>query len=287
MPSCRNATRPGATGVLRPAVTSERAGLRRDYPMHPALAPFVERYWSVRWECRAGAPHRADVLAHPCVNLTVEEGDRPRHGHALPAALLHGVVTRRFAIDLDGWGRCIGAKFRPGGFTAFAGRAAARDTVHALAEPDLVRDALAVDDDAGRAAVLDVVLAARAPEPDVEYLDLTRIVGEMAASRQLTRVDQVAARAGLSVRALQRLFRRFVGVGPKWVLARYRLQDAAAMIDAGDDDLAGLAAELGWSDQAHFSRDFRATVGATPSAYLAQARSDGSRTTALGPASRT
>jgi transcriptional regulator GlxA family with amidase domain len=97
----------------------------------------------------------------------------------------------------------------------------------------------------------------------------------MAEDRGLVRVDQVAALAGVGVRSLQRLFAGTVGVSPKAVLARYRLQDAAAAIDEGTvDDLARLAAELGWFDQAHFSRDFRAVVGVTPSAYLARARSD-------------
>jgi AraC-like DNA-binding protein len=77
----------------------------------------------------------------------------------------------------------------------------------------------------------------------------------------------------MTPRSLQRLFRRYVGIGPKWVLSRYRLQDAAAAIDAGEaTDLATLAADLGWFDQAHFSRDFREVVGVTPSQYLAQAQ---------------
>ena len=64
-----------------------------------------------------------------------------------------------------------------------------------------------------------------------------------------------------------------MGTSPKAVLARYRVQDAAAAIDAGEvDDLADLATTLGWFDQAHFSRDFRAVVGMTPSAYLQRAR---------------
>ncbi|WP_324275424.1 helix-turn-helix domain-containing protein [Blastococcus brunescens] len=96
----------------------------------------------------------------------------------------------------------------------------------------------------------------------------------MIADRGLVRVDQVAALGGLSARSLQRLFAGYVGVSPKAVLARYRLQDAAAAMDAGEVvDLAGLAASLGWFDQAHFSRDFRAVVGVTPSAYLQRARS--------------
>jgi transcriptional regulator GlxA family with amidase domain len=137
----------------------------------------------------------------------------------------------------------------------------------------LLRAVLAEDDDDARAAVLDAALAPLAPEPTVAYRDLQALLERMAADRSLVRVDQVAALAGVGVRSLQRLFAGLVGVSPKAVLARYRLQDAAATIDEGAvDDLAALAVELGWFDQAHFSRDFRAVVGVTPSAYLARAR---------------
>ena len=109
------------------------------------------------------------------------------------------------------------------------------------------------------------------PRSGVGLLD---VLAAMPADRRLIRVDDVAASAGMSPRAPQRLFATYVGVSPKAVLARYRLQDAAAGIDAGEViDLAALAASLGWYDQAHFSRDFRAVVGVTPGAYLRRARS--------------
>jgi transcriptional regulator GlxA family with amidase domain len=132
---------------------------------------------------------------------------------------------------------------------------------------------LAVEDDDARAAVLDAALAPLAPDPPVAYRELLAVLERMAADRALVRVEQVAALGAMSVRSLQRLFATYVGLSPKAVLARYRLQDAAAAIDAGAaDDLAGLAASLGWFDQAHFSRDFRAVTGTTPSAYLRHAR---------------
>jgi transcriptional regulator GlxA family with amidase domain len=57
-------------------------------------------------------------------------------------------------------------------------------------------------------------------------------------------------------------------VGPKWVLQRFRLQDAQLMLDEGGvTDLAALAASLGWFDQAHFTRDFPAVVRVPPRAY--------------------
>jgi AraC-like DNA-binding protein len=265
--------------VLRPVETAETAGLRRDDDVSPALAPFVERYWSVRWDLTGRPSFRSEVLSHPSVNVSVESGDRPRFGFALPAVLVHGVVTRRFTVDLVGTGRVTAVKFRPGGYAAFTGCLPARNGVVPLGselglDPDILRSrVLAEDDDAARAAALDAALRPHAPEPAGAYLDLVALVDRMIEDRSLVRVDQVAELAALSTRSLQRLFAAYVGVSPKRVLARYRLQDAAAAIDAGEvDDLAALAADLGWFDQAHFSRDFRAVVGTTPSAYLQRAR---------------
>jgi transcriptional regulator GlxA family with amidase domain len=168
-------------------------------------------------------------------------------------------------------------KFRPGGFAAFTGVLPARDSVVPLRAElgvpaaDLLAAVQAEDDDDARAALLDAALLPRAPTPADAYVDLLGLVAAMIEDRSLVRVDQVAALGGLGVRSLQRLFAGYVGVSPKAVLARYRLQDAAAAIDAGEvDDLADLAASLGWFDQAHFSRDFRAVVGVPPSAYRAR-----------------
>jgi AraC-like DNA-binding protein len=197
----------------------------------------------------------------------------------MPTVLVHGVTPRRFTIDLAGTGRVTAAKFRPGGWVALGGRLPGRGTVTPLGRAlgldagRLLDAVLAVEDDDSRAAVLDAALAPVAPDPPAAYRELLALLEQMAADRSLMRVEQVAALGAMSVRSLQRLFAGYVGLSPKAVLARYRLQDAAATIDAGGGgDLAGLAASLGWFDQAHFSRDFRAVTGTTPSAYLQQAR---------------
>lgn len=273
MPSWRNATRT-PRGVLRPDETARHTELRREHPVAPALVPFVERYWTVRWDLTGRPAYRAEVLSDPAVNVSVEQGTHPRFGVSLPAALVHGVVTRRFSVDLQGAGAVAAAKFRPGGFTALTGSRPAPCVVrlpgHLGLDPDALTAAvLAEQDDGVRVDVLDRALAPLARQPAPAYLLLLDVLDRMRDGRALVRVDQVADVAGLSVRGLQRLFTGYVGVGPKAVLARFRLQDAVTAIDAGSvDDLAGLAAELGWYDQAHFSRDFRSVVGVTPSAYL-------------------
>lgn len=262
--------------MLRPTEALRQFTLDRP-AAHPDLDPWVERYWCVRWSLPEGASYLSQVLTHPAVHLTVESGVGPRHGFAMPAALLHGVVTRRFDVVLSGAGRVFGVKFRPGGFGAFTGRdvAAWTDRVVSVADVldagDLMDRILSADDDAERARLMDAFLLERRPAPDPTYDRLLEVVADMLADRGLTSVQAVCERHRVGQRTLQRLFRRYVGVGPKWVLQRFRLHDAQAILDDGwSGDLSELAALLGWFDQAHFARDFRDLVGVPPSGYAAR-----------------
>jgi transcriptional regulator GlxA family with amidase domain len=75
------------------------------------------------------------------------------------------------------------------------------------------------------------------------------------------------------VRTLQRRFRSNLGVSPKWVLGRFRLQEAALALEQDPDvDLAALAVRLGWYDQAHLTNAFRRLLGETPAQYAGRAR---------------
>ncbi|WP_339329315.1 helix-turn-helix domain-containing protein [Cohnella caldifontis] len=68
------------------------------------------------------------------------------------------------------------------------------------------------------------------------------------------------------------MFSRYVGVSPKWVIRRFRLQEAAELIDKdGASDWAALSAKLGYYDQAHFIKDFKAVTGRSPEAYAREA----------------
>ena len=65
--------------------------------------------------------------------------------------------------------------------------------------------------------------------------------------------------------------------GPKWVIQRCRLQDAAARVSPPTRPSTGPAwpTELGFADQAHLTRAFTATIGIPPAAYArAGARAD-------------
>ena len=113
-----------------------------------------------------------------------------------------------------------------------------------------------------------VVAQVPAP-PEQAWAAVGRIVNALLYDRTVTRVSDVSTRFGIPARTLQRLFERYVGVSPKWVLRRYRVHEAAARLADGGSTAtwAEVAAELGYFDQSHFIRDFTRAVGMTPAAY--------------------
>ncbi|MCA9495162.1 MAG: AraC family transcriptional regulator, partial [Myxococcales bacterium] len=93
------------------------------------------------------------------------------------------------------------------------------------------------------------------------------------ADPALGRAEALAEAAGVSLRTLQRGFRRHVGWGPKQVLRRHRLLEASHRLAHGETvDLAELALRLGYADQAHLARDFADAVGRPPGRYAAAQR---------------
>ena len=281
MAARRNATASTA-GILRPDEFARHAVLERQ-PAGPAVAHWVENHWALQWDLPEGRSFASQVVPHPTCSLTYERATHPRPdvppGDVL---VVTGVATRRFDVDVRGSGRVVGVRFRPGGLAALTGASAASWTdatvpaatvlpaaaCRRLSAPDLG------DDPGAWTRAAERELAALAPDGgDPRYDDLLGIVGTMLDDRSLVTVAQVAERAAVSVRSLQRLFTSHIGVGPKWVLARYRMHDAITEIDEGyDGPLTALALRYGWYDQAHFTRDFTALVGVAPGTYRDEGR---------------
>jgi AraC-like DNA-binding protein len=255
--------------VVGRAATGSIFELDRTVPS-AAAAEFVEHFWSVRWDLTGRTPQESLVIAFPSINLTHEWGtDSPRHGFTLPATLVHGVVQRIFAIELSGRGAVVGARFRPGGFTARFGRDASVLTGRVVCVDDDLFDSPALFDDDidGATAQLDAMIGART-DPDPTYTSLTALLARIRDDDAIQRVQHVMACSPWSARTTQRVFRHYVGVPVKWVLCRYRLQQAALAIETDRSvDLADLAVRFGWYDQAHFTNDFRSMLGCSPGEY--------------------
>ncbi|WP_433857038.1 AraC family transcriptional regulator [Streptomyces kronopolitis] len=267
------APRRDTRGIVDAPGLFTRVQFRRRTPAAP-LRPYVEHYWLIDWDL--SEPYATHVVPHPCVNLVFQRyADRPGFGEVA------GVGRALFAQQLTGRGRVCGVQFRPGGFRPFAPERPATDwtdrrlplaTVFGYSDADAPAAAvLDPDDEDARVAALDAVLTPllRAGPPVLAQAGLAmRLADRIRTDRTIRRVADFARSEGMSLRALQRLFAGYVGVSPKWVVLRYRVHEALerAASDA-EVDWAALAAELGYSDQAHLIREVTATVGVPPTAY--------------------
>jgi AraC-like DNA-binding protein len=88
-------------------------------------------------------------------------------------------------------------------------------------------------------------------------------------------VDVAAGTVGLSGRELRRRFVDEVGLGPKTFQRISRFHRFLALSDArtsASQSLAALAAEAGYADQPHLTRECRRLAGSTPAALLVSRR---------------
>jgi AraC-like DNA-binding protein len=257
-------------GVLTVPLREGQAQHAR-YHASPDLERYLEHFWVVRWDLRGALPHLAETLPHPSVHMGFADGG---------GAWIRGVIRGKFSTLLEGKGGVFAAKFRPGGFYPFAQTPVATftDSVVSLASvwgaggDELERSVLALEDDDARIAVVENFLRERMPAPDANASLVATIVGTIAADARILTMNDVAGQFSLTARTLQRLFAKYVGVNPKWVIQRYRLHEAAEQLSQGSASHATLALELGYADQAHFVNDFKAVVGAPPAAYAKRAR---------------
>ncbi|WKN47022.1 helix-turn-helix domain-containing protein [Nocardioides sp. Arc9.136] len=247
-----------------------------------ALDDVVRRFWVPVWSLPPGASSVQRVLQHPVCQLVVGSEE------AVLVGPDRGMGTR----ELRGSGWAVGVMLQPAAGTVLAG-----GPMTALTDRQLDLAAVRGLDAAGGAAGLaSRVRAVMAPGPadperqaeacsllatalaallpvDEEGLLVNRLVAEVEADPGIRRVGDLCERFATTERTLQRLTARRIGLSPKWLVQRRRLHEVAERLRAGEGaELATVAAELGYADQSHLTRDFRAVTGTTPGAFAAEPR---------------
>ena len=272
-------------GILGQAGGRARFALTRRPPASD-VASYIERHWIVRWDLEPDAGFTQEVLPHPCANLVTEPG----------LVAVHGIPLSRGRRRLDGAGVAIGTKFRPGALAALTSQPGRALLDRSLPLPAVFgRRGIALERhlaaaagsvDAHIAAVEQLIRDVR-PADAARYELLRTIVADMLVADRSLGVAEFARRHAISLSTLQRLFRDYIGVTPKWLLKRYRVHEAAEQLATGEAaDLARLAADLGYFDQSHFIRDFRAQVGCSPGAYARACAAASGTEAAEGTATR-
>jgi AraC-like DNA-binding protein len=241
------------------------ASTYRELPAPAALAPWVECLWVHRVAAGDGL-YEQPVFPDGCVDVVALGDD----------VTLAGPATRPTILQFPRGTLTVGVRFRTGAAPALVGASAA----------DLRDRDLALDDLWGRGGaelgarvveapgwrdrlgVLVDGLAARvggAPAPDPVGLGIAAVL----AGRPGVAVRLVAEDVGLSERQLRRRVEDAVGYPPRLLARILRFQRfLRAARAAPARDLARLAAESGYADQAHLTRESRELGGLPPGALL-------------------
>ncbi|QHT58837.1 helix-turn-helix transcriptional regulator [Paenibacillus lycopersici] len=260
---------PTDRGILKADAARSKFTLRRFEPS-PDLAPFIERFWTVRWDLTGLAPYSQVILSYPNINVSFERD------HNGPFAGVYGIPQSTYTRHLQDEGEVLGVKFKPGGFYPFWKQPAVLLTGKTLdfaavfgADARAAETLLfAEETDEGKVRLAEDFFRSRMPERDEAAELAGDIVQHVIDHRDVAKVEMLADRFGLNKRSLQRLFSRYVGVSPKWTIQRFRLQEAAELIEKnGVPDWTSLSQNLGFYDQAHFIKSFKAIVGRSPEEY--------------------
>lgn len=226
------------------------------------LDDLVRHVWVARWDVPAGAVRPQRVLTYPSANAVLQPA----------GASLHGPSRVLTTQDLTGRSWVVGVLLRPAAARLLTTTEPARLVGRWEPLPDAplpaVAAAMAGPATAAGREVATVLrawfapVAARVDDAGRLANAACRVAEERADVR---RVSDLADLLGTTTRTLSRVVRQHTGLTPKWLIECRRLQAAATRLFADPGaDLAALAAELGYADQAHFTRRYRAVVGETP-----------------------
>ncbi|QEW03659.1 AraC family transcriptional regulator [Microbacterium lushaniae] len=220
----------------------------------------VSWFWVPQWDLPPGVVSRQPLLAYPAANLVVQDGQ----------VHLWGATTRVGERVLQGSGWAVGALLRPAALAVLSDAPSALvDDSREVDEPDLVRAVtMAMPDVPAACSAMAAWLIDRVGAPEGERALANDMVDLLSSDPAVLRVEDAARRLRVSVRTLQRLAHRTVGLSPAAIIRRRRLQEAAARIREDPAvPLAQVAVDAGYADQAHLARDFRTVLAMAPSDY--------------------
>jgi AraC-like DNA-binding protein len=234
----------------------------------------LRRFWIPVWSVPPGQEAPQRVLQYPVCLLVI----------TAEYARFYGVSSGLSTTTLRGDGWAVGVMFAPAAGFLIAKVPVAAYTDRFVDVTDVlgndgttlvegVRDAMGADPhsaESHQAAMEQYGDVLRRLLPiDAEGDLVNRLVAFVEESHDVTRVAQVCEEFDLSERALQRLVHRRLGLPPKWLIQRRRLQEAAERLRLDGTTMGEVAAVLGYADQPHFIRNFSRVTSMTPGEFAA------------------
>ncbi len=247
---------------------------------HPVLRPLVSRYIGYEQHGVSLPVHRGLPSRHVTLIISLEAPVRIS-GWAGPLrlqGLVGGLRTEPVLISQDQTLRGLHLELHPFGVRTLLGVSAAELSGRVVGLDDLGSPALADLPDrlasepswSRRFNVLDDVLASKVAEPRSTSAELGQAWRLMLGSGGRVPIADVADEIGWSRRHFGERFREEVGLTPKQAARIARFERVGTMLRRGHRDLAELAVQCGYYDQAHLSNEGRTLAGCSPRTWIVE-----------------
>ncbi len=247
-----------------------------------ALRDTIKCFW---YNCRdvGREPSSFDVMPDGYAEIVFHFGGacsmfRDGAWQPLPSPSLMGLLNRPVQLRTTNRLEIIGIRCFPWTVFDLLGLPSAKDGAHIVAHPIAgLHTGLDASIRAGKIAdALDQITRylLHARSQIAANTMLFKAGGAMREAGGTLPVAQVAVAAHATVRTLERKFKQSSGHTVKDVSALIRFEQVRNRLWLHPDtDLAGLAHELGYTDQSHLSREFKRYSGTTPAAFARKTRS--------------
>jgi len=233
----------------------------RERKPHPALADDIACTWSD--SARPGLR----VLPDGCIDIVLIGDD---------ALTVAGPDTAANVIGLPEGTLTVGVRFRPGRAPGFLGARANELTNQSVGldalwgqEAEVIADALAsapsVD---GKQAILEAALLERLDEVRHVDADVDAALDAIATAPSQTRIGALSRDLNVSERHLRRRFEQAIGYGPKTFGRVLRFRAFLSLVEDHGYPIGQAAAEAGYADQAHLTRECNDLSGLPPTELL-------------------
>lgn len=193
----------------------------------------------------------------------------------MPNGYLAGLSTKPQRAVSVGLTRALQVDFYPWGAVHLLGlKNGLQDTVYGADDlgvaklARVIKGLLSLGDFGGAMAELEAWLLRRARPLGMEMTPAIAAAAQLYCYKGQARVSDIAGEVGLSRRQLERGFQRDVGIAPKPLAKLIRFEEAHNQIWlAPSRSLTELAFDLGYADQAHFTREFKSLAQLNPSEF--------------------
>jgi AraC-like DNA-binding protein len=258
-----------------------------EYPPPPPLNAYIRCFWMLEHDYREPFHTHEHLWADTHTELILSWGERyyrkseENKGRkiGLSQNFVIGPQLKQLLLYSNGFTALVAARFHPWGLTAFS-KVTPADLVDRVIPAAQVlgsdtatlaaRLATESTSDTKLRLFIDHLLHTRR-RPDTDFETIRRVTAELQLHHGTQRIALLARQFGISPRQLERQFTGLTGLPPKLFAKILRFNHARELIQENPDiSLASVAYEVGYADQAHFSRNFRAFFQFTPAQFKAR-----------------